>query len=171
MHTKRRRVKISQFLPRISYIEIQGRRANDIKHSASWEATQVFLNLPFQEYPNVATFGATSRSSGPRRDVPETCTNPRRDVNLYQPLSRRDVNFTRRDVDWYRSLSRRDVAPNVATSFGHLLCHVATLTRTSRHWLVYSLSRCDVDPHVATLACLLSVTSRRRPARRDVALF
>ena len=47
MHTKRRRVKISQFLQRISYIEIQGRRANDIKHSASWEATQVFLNLPF----------------------------------------------------------------------------------------------------------------------------
>ena len=25
------------------HIEIQGRRANDIKHSASWEATQVFL--------------------------------------------------------------------------------------------------------------------------------
>ena len=45
MLTKRRRVKISQFLPRISYIEIQGRRANDIKHSASWEATQVFLNF------------------------------------------------------------------------------------------------------------------------------
>ena len=30
-----------------STIEIQGCRANDIKHSASWEATQVFLNLPF----------------------------------------------------------------------------------------------------------------------------
>ena len=45
MHTKRRRVKISQFLPRISHIEIQGCRANDIKHSASWEATQVFLNF------------------------------------------------------------------------------------------------------------------------------
>ena len=29
------------------HIEIQGRQANDIKHSASWEATQVFLNLPF----------------------------------------------------------------------------------------------------------------------------
>ena len=47
MPTKRRRVKISQFLPRISHIEIQGRRANDIKHSASLEATQVFLNFFF----------------------------------------------------------------------------------------------------------------------------
>ena len=43
MHTKRKRVKIFQFLLRISHTEIQGRRANDIKHSASWEATQVFL--------------------------------------------------------------------------------------------------------------------------------
>ena len=61
--------------------------------------------------------------------------------------------FTRRDVDWYKSLSRRDVAPNVATSFGHVLCHVATLTRTSRCWLVYSLLRRDVTPHVATWPC------------------
>ena len=45
MRTKRRRVQISQFLLRISHIEIQGRRANDIKHSTSWEATQVFLKL------------------------------------------------------------------------------------------------------------------------------
>ena len=29
----------------LEHIEIQGRRANDIKHSASWEATQVFLNF------------------------------------------------------------------------------------------------------------------------------
>ena len=29
------------------HIEIQGRRANDIKHSANWEATQVFLQFPF----------------------------------------------------------------------------------------------------------------------------
>ena len=45
MRTKRRSVNISQFLLRISYIEVQGRRANDIKHSASWEATQVFIAL------------------------------------------------------------------------------------------------------------------------------
>ena len=43
---------------------------------------------------------------------------------------------------------------HVATSFGHTLCHVAT-------W----------DSNVAAWACLLSVTSRREPARRDVALF
>ena len=29
----------------LEHIEIQGRQANDIKHSASWEATQVFLEL------------------------------------------------------------------------------------------------------------------------------
>ena len=29
------------------HIEIQGRRANDIKHSTSWEATQVFLQFSF----------------------------------------------------------------------------------------------------------------------------
>ena len=28
----------------LEHIEMQGRRANDAKHSASWEATQVFLN-------------------------------------------------------------------------------------------------------------------------------
>ena len=40
--------KHSQFLLSISHVEIQGRRANDIKHSASWEETQVFLKLfPF----------------------------------------------------------------------------------------------------------------------------
>ena len=43
---------------------------------------------------------------------------------------------------------------HVATSFGHLLCHVATLPRTSRRHLI-----------------MLSATSRRHPARRDVALF
>ena len=40
-------VSISHFLLSISHIEIQGRRANDSKHSASWEATQVFLQFPF----------------------------------------------------------------------------------------------------------------------------
>ena len=60
---------------------------------------------------------------------------------------------------------------HVATSFGHLLCHVATWPRTSRRHLVilsatsrrgiltsrrglvYSLSRRDVNPHVATWPC------------------
>ena len=35
----------SQFLLSVLHLEIQGRRANDIKHSAAWEATQVFLAL------------------------------------------------------------------------------------------------------------------------------
>ena len=69
-------------------------------------------------------------------------------------FSRRDVTFTRRDVIWSLTLPRRDVASHVATSFDHVLCHVAT-------W----------DSNVATWACLLSVTSQRDPARRDVALF
>ena len=69
-------------------------------------------------------------------------------------FSRRDVTFTRRDVIWSLTLPRRDVTLHVATSFGHVLCHVAT-------W----------DSNVATRVCLLSVTSRRDPARRDVALF
>ena len=69
-------------------------------------------------------------------------------------FSRRDVTFTRRDVIWSLTLPRRDVAPHVATSFGHVLCHVVT-------W----------DSNVATWACLLFVTSRCDPARRDVALF
>ena len=45
MRTKRRSVNISQFLLKISHIEVQGRRANDIKHSTSWEVTQVFIAL------------------------------------------------------------------------------------------------------------------------------
>ena len=69
-------------------------------------------------------------------------------------FSRRDVTFTRRDVIWSPTLPRRDVAPHVATSIGHALCHIATLPRTSR--------RRQVKPFV---------TSRRDPARRDVALF
>ena len=35
----------SQFLLNKSHIEIQGRKANDIKQSASWEATQAFLEI------------------------------------------------------------------------------------------------------------------------------
>ena len=69
-------------------------------------------------------------------------------------FSRRDVTFTRRDVILSPTLPRRDVARHVATSFGHVLCHVATLPRTSRRRQVK-----------------LSVTSRHDPARRDVTLF
>ena len=61
--------------------------------------------------------------------------------------------FSRRDVNLYKPLSRRDVAPHVATSFNNILFHVATLSRTSRCWLSYSLSRRDVTPHVTTWPC------------------
>ena len=89
----------------------------------------------------------------------------------------------------YISLPRRDVDLHVATSFFTPLCHVATWMYTSRRQLVQvpvtsrrgftrrdvvwscALSRRDVTPNVATWSCLLSVTSRRHPARRDVALF
>ena len=33
------------------HIEIQDRRANDIKHSASWEATQIFLEILLSRVP------------------------------------------------------------------------------------------------------------------------
>ena len=101
----------------------------------------------------------TSRSGFTRRDVKfiSLChvatwnSHVATSLLHFSVTSRR--RFTRRDVDWYKSLSRRDVAPNVATSFGHVLCHVATLTQTSRRWLVYSLPRHDVTPHVATWPC------------------
>ena len=76
-------------------------------------------------------------------------------------LPRRDVNFEAlyHVATWIFHVAtwNSHVATSllhVATSFGHLLCHVAT-------W----------DFNIATWACLLSVTSRREPARRDVTLF
>ena len=101
----------------------------------------------------------------------------RRDVDL----PRRDVNFTPLCyvVTWNShvatsnyplsitsrsgsSTSRRQIVPlchvatwisNVATWLIITLCNVATLPRTSRRWLHYSLSRRDVGPHVATWPC------------------
>ena len=101
--------------------------------------------------------------------------------------SRRGAPTSRRQI--YISLPRREVDLHVATSFVTPLCHVATWMYTSRRQLVQvpvtsrrgftrrdvvwscALSRRDVTPNVATWSCLLSVTSRRHPARRDVALF
>ena len=88
---------------------------------------------------------ATSRRGLTRRDVKSTCLCHVATWNSHVATSLLHLSvtsrrgFTRRDVNWYKSLSRRDVAPNVATSFGHVLCHVATLTRTSRRLRVYSL--------------------------------
>ena len=71
---------------------------------------------------------------------------------IYMSLSRRDVEFPCRDITF------------------KLLCYVATSIYTSRRGperrdVIWScaLSRRDVDPNVTTLACLLSVTSRRGP--------
>ena len=97
----------------------------------------------------IVGFPATSR-----------CGPPTSRRQIYMSLSRRDVEFARRDVTFT------------------LLCYVATSIYTSRHGLVQvsvtsrrgperrdvvwscALSRRDVDPNVATLACLLSVTSQ-----------
>ena len=81
----------------------------------------------------------------------------RRDVKISSPchvatcifMSRRHFNTP---------LSRRNVYHHVATSNCKALCHV----ETSFGHVLY---------HVTTWACLLSVTSRRDPVRRDVALF
>ena len=91
-----------------------------------------------------------------RRDV----NRPHRDVNFHLLcnvatsiftffVTSRRV-FSRRDVNLYKPLSRRDVVPHVATSFNHILFHVATLSRTSRRQFSPSLSRRDVYFHVAT---------------------
>ena len=112
-------------------------------HVVMW-TSHVATSL-FDPLCHVATRTNTSRRGLTRHDVKSTCLchvatwNSHVTTSLlhFSVTSRR--RFTRRDVDWYKSLSRRDVAPNVATSFGHVLCHVATLTRTSRRWLVYSL--------------------------------
>ena len=119
------------------------------------------------------TLSVTSRRGAPTSRRQNFISLPRRDVDF----PRRDVDFPRRDVDF----PRRDVILA-------LLCHVATWIYTSRrhfdpsttsrrasthrdvNWYS-SLSRRDVNPNVATWACLLSVTSRRHPARRDVTMF
>ena len=95
----------------------------------------------------------------PRRDVNFTClchvatwtSHVAASSFTFSATSRRV--FTHRDVNLYKPLSRRDVAPNVATSLSYMLSHVATLTRTSRRWLHYSLSSRDVGPHVMTWPC------------------
>ena len=85
-----------------------------------------------------------------RRDV----DFQRRDVDFNDPLQHRDVSNQRRDVDFNEPLERRDVDAQRHDVVNPTLCNVATLPRTSR---------CCLVPR--------SVTSRRCPERRDVALF
>ena len=79
----------------------------------------------------------------------------RRDVVFFlTSLERRDVRYQRRDMDLYKSLECHDVD-------------------TQRRDVVksHSLSCRDVALNVATLASVLSVTSRRCPERHDVVQF
>ena len=141
------------------------------------------------------TLSATSRRGFTRRDVKFICLchvvtwNSNVATSLFDPLCHVATWTNKSRRQKYMSLSRRDVEfPRRDVTFT-LLCYVATSIYTSRRGLVQvsvtsrrgperrdvvwscALSRRDVDPKVATLACLLSVTSRRHPARRDVALF
>ena len=75
-------------------------------------------------------------------------------MDFNDPLERRDVSNQRRDVDFNEPLERRDIGNQRRDVFNPTLCNVATLPRTSRRRLVQR-----------------SVTSRRCPERRDVALF
>ena len=106
---------------------------------------------------------ATSRRGFSRRDVilthlchVATCTvTLRRQIVRLSVTSRRGILTSRRglltsrrhfytsrrhlvtySVTSRREPSRRDVNPHVATSISHVLCHVATLPRTSRRRLV-----------------------------------
>ena len=75
-------------------------------------------------------------------------------MDFNDPLERCDVSNQCHDVDFNEPLVRRDVGNQRHDVFNPTLCNVATLSRTSRHRLV---------PR--------SVTSRRYPEGRDVALF
>ena len=88
------------------------------------------------------TLSATSRRGLTRRDVKSTCLYHVATWNSHVAMSLLHFSVTSR-----RRFTRRDV-----------------------DWYK-SLSCRDVAPNVATLACLLFVTSRRHPARCDVALF
>ena len=73
-------------------------------------------------YANIATFGATSRRSGQRRDVPETGTKQRRDVG-YQ---RRDIPETAKNQRHVVEIACRDVPESVKFNVATLEINVAT---------------------------------------------
>ena len=86
-------------------------------------------------------------------------------------LSRRDVDLPRRDGNFEALCHVATWICHVATSFFTCLCHVATWDSNVATWIKSTLC------HVATLPSTsrrrlvkLSVTSRRDPSRRDVAL-
>ena len=69
-------------------------------------------------------------------------------IFTFSATSRR--GFTRRDVNLYKPLSHRDIAPNVATSILHTSVTSRRGSPTSRRQFSPSLPRRDVDLHVAT---------------------
>ena len=134
------------------------------------------------------TLSVTSRRGAPTSRCQNYISLPCRDVKFTSLYHVETWIYTsRRQI--YISLSRRNVDLHVATSSLTPLCHVATWIYTSRRQLVQvsvtsrrgparrdvvwscALSRRDVTPNVATWSCLLSVTSRCDPERRDVVLF
>ena len=87
--------------------------------------------------------------------------------NLYVSVtSRRGILMLRRGI----RTSRRHF---YTSRRGLVQVSVTSRRGPERRDVIWSLAlSCrDVDPNVATWACLLSVTSRRHPARRDVTLF
>ena len=70
----------------------------------------------------------------PNRDVNFTCfCHVATSIFTFSVTSRR--GYSRHDVNLYKPLSRRDVVPHVSTSFNYMLFHVVTLNRTSRRGL------------------------------------
>ena len=133
----------------LTRIEIQGRRANDIKHSASWEATQVFLKFfvlgsgfscffsaIFEVYLYLcSTFLLIELISGPDAEM-----------HSLQSVQRQWEVYTWRVIENW--------GVNTQNILSHTLCHVATWDLTSRRQNGSSLSRRDVSLttlcHVAT---------------------
>ena len=94
------------------------------------------------------TFSATSRRGFPTSQRHFNTPLSRRDLYCYVATS--NSKALCHVATWNSHVATS--FSHVATPFGQALCHVATLPRTSRRHLV-----------------LLSATSRRCPARRDVA--
>ena len=101
------------------------------------------------------TFSATLRRGFPTSRRHFNTSLSRRDVYCYVATSNSKAlchvaTWNSHVATWNSHVATS--FSHIATSFGQALCHVATLPRTSRRHLV-----------------LLSATSRRCPARRDVA--
>ena len=113
-----------------------------------------------------------------RRDVNFTClchvatwtSHVATSIFTLSATSRR--GFPRRDVNFYKPLSRRDVTPDVATWILMSLCDVTTSLRTSRRRLVtcsLTSRRCP-SRHDVGLITLCHVATLPRTSRRCLVL-